>query len=114
MAVSTGNPIRCQSASSNCIVAELQNIHRLLCEQPPDIVVVDQDASEGYAFHERTLSMWKFICIMRHYVDKWMAADNQAIKLVLEALLKSAFEHEIGHWLNTLVYTIWNVLNEPY
>ena len=44
-----------------------------------------------------------------------MAADNQAIKLVLEALLlNSAFEHEIGHWLNTLVCTIWNILNEPY
>jgi hypothetical protein len=114
VAVSTGSPVWRRRASSDHIVAERQNIRRLLRERPPDVVVVDQDASEGYAFHERTPSMWRYICITRHYVDKWMAANDQATKLALEALLKSAFDHEIGHWLNTLVCTIWNVLNEPH
>jgi hypothetical protein len=91
-------------ASSNDIIAECQNIHKLLYKQPPDIVVVDQDASEGYAFHKQTLSMWRFICIIRHYVDKWMATeDDQAFKLALKTILKSVINHEIGHWLNTLL-----------
>jgi catabolite regulation protein CreA len=81
------------------IVAKHQNICRLFCEQPPDVVVVEQDSSEGYAFHERTSLMWKFICVMRHYVNKWMAAENeQTFKLVFEAIFKRAFEHTLAKY----------------
>jgi hypothetical protein len=104
IAISKGDPHWRQKArvSIGDIVAERRNMRKLLRQNPPDVIIVDQDPSKGYGFHERTPSMWSFICITKHYVDRWMAEEG-LIKLGLEAVFKAAREHENGHWLFTLV-----------
>jgi hypothetical protein len=107
VAVLEGKPPWRQKASPDRIVTERQNIRRLLREKPPGVIILDQHAANGYGFHDRTPSLWPFICITKHYVDRWMAIEvGGDLRRNLEAVLKGSIDHEIGHWLFTLVRNI--------
>jgi hypothetical protein len=102
VAIVKGDHLWHTSISPDDMLAEQQNICKLLHDNPPDVVIVEQDASKGYGFHLRRRGLWLFICITKYYVNKWMAAERVP-KLALEAVLKAMEEHETAHWLFTLV-----------
>jgi len=93
------------------IAAKMSGMRDLLSQHPPNVVVVS-GVAEVYSFHPRRPSFWHFICISEEYVKLWIDADKRSDesarnrrseKLALTALLKTSFDHEIGHWLFTLV-----------
>jgi len=90
------------------IAAKLSGMRDLLSQHPPNIVVVS-GVAEVYSFHPRRPYLWHFICISEEYVQLWVDADKRSDesarseKLALTALLKTSIDHEIGHWIFTLV-----------
>lgn len=111
VAVQQGDHQWRRKASSAVIISRRQNMRNLLHQQPPDIIIVDQDISKGYGFHDRTQSLWPFICITKHYVTNWIAAEGP-LKLHYEAILKASINHEFGHWLFTIVRNITKALHK--
>lgn len=102
VAIVKGDHLWRTNISLDNILAEQQTIRKLLRDNPPDVVIVEQDRSEGFGFHLRIGAFWPFICVTKHYVDKWITAEGVP-KLALEAVLKATMEHETAHWLFTLV-----------
>jgi hypothetical protein len=93
------------------IAAKMSGMRDLLSQHPPNIVVVS-GVAEVYSFHSRRPYFWHFICISEEYVQLWVDADKRldesarnrrSEKLALTALLKTSIDHEIGHWIFTLV-----------
>ena len=93
------------------IAAKMSGMRDLLSQHPPNIVVVS-GVAEVYSFHPRRPYFWQFICISEEYVQLWVDADKRldesarnkrSAKLALTALLKISIDHEIGHWIFTLV-----------
>jgi len=75
-------------------------------------IVVVSGMADAYSFHLRRPYFWHFICISEEYVKLWVDADKRSDesarnrrseKLALTALLKTSIDHEIGHWIFTLV-----------
>ena len=100
-----------EGMSESNIAAKMNGMRDMLSQHPPDVVIVS--GVEGlYSFHPRRPSLWHVICISEEYVKLWVDADKRSDesawsrrleKLALTALLKTSFDHEIGHWLFTLV-----------
>ena len=110
-----------EGMSESKIAAKMSGMRDLLSQNPPDVVVVSGVAGV-YSFHPRRPSLWHFICISEEYVKLWVDADKRSDesaqsrrleKLALTALLKTSFDHEIGHWLFTLVRFISFSMSEP-
>jgi hypothetical protein len=99
------------------IAAKMSGMRDLLSQHPPNVVVVS--GVGVYSFHPQRPSFWHFICISENYVKLWVDADKRSDesarnrrseKLALTALLKTSLDHEIGHWLFTLVRIFFSVL----
>jgi hypothetical protein len=85
---------------------ERYQLRKILYNNPPNIVVVDQDY-KNYGFHMRSPSLWPFIFISEVYVNLWAVAHNRHDdKLALSVLLDAIIKHELGHWFFTLVCDI--------
>jgi hypothetical protein len=98
------------STYTSKIVAQRQLVRSLIRNRPPNFVIVNQDKSNGYGFHDRTHPLQDFICITKHYVDTWdSAAADSYEKLAREAVLKATVDHELGHWFCTLVRNYWKI-----
>jgi len=90
------------ATSSQLPNAKGDGIRQLLATHPPNVVV--SHLSGSYGRHFRRENLWPFICVSEGYVSQWMtAAEDSETKLALLALLKTALDHGIGHWLFTLV-----------
>lgn len=97
--------------TENKIAAKMSGMRDLLSQHPPNIVVVS-GVAEVYSFHPQRPYFWHFICISKEYVKLWVDANKPSDesaqnrcseKLVLTAFLKTSIDHEIGHWIFTLV-----------
>jgi hypothetical protein len=79
----------------------------LLCDNPPDIVVLDQPMDHGYGVHIQRPGMWSFICITEHWVQRWLRVvefePGERLALALETILRVTIAHELGHWMTSLV-----------
>jgi len=103
ISIYSGDALWRPKSSTQNIVTQRQKIRTLL-QQPPDFVLVDQDASQGFGFHSRTPGMANFICITREYVNLWNEAPSDSyVRLALEAVLKATTNHELAHWIITQV-----------
>ncbi len=57
-----------------------------------------------YGCLRRQEVLWPYICINEDYVDAWITAQpNRKEYLSLTALLRACLNHELGHWVQTLV-----------
>ena len=102
VALAEGDPSWRRKAVSNTIVKKRGTIRELLRSNPPNLVVVS--GVDAYSFHLREKSFWPFIYISEEYVNLWTDADRSSEQgLALTALLGAAIDHEIGHWVFTLV-----------
>jgi hypothetical protein len=93
-------------ASVKEIVTKRRQIRSILRDSPPNIIIVDQDVNKGYGFHQRSSSMWPFICITKYFADRWVTAKDDEDKLALESVLEATVDHELGNWFFTLVRSI--------
>jgi len=98
--------------------AKRDDMRKLLVVNPPNVVVVS-GFPDAYGYHFRLADLWPFICVADHYVALWQVAEeNTEKKLSLLAVLKTTLDHEMGHWLFTLVSIganqIWNATNPRY
>ena len=106
ISVFTGDSYWRTKSDINNIIAQRKVIRELLHKHPPDIVIVEQDVSNGYGFHARAPEQWPFVCITKRYVDWWLAFRRRGShyhQLALEATLKGTLDHEFAHWFFTLV-----------
>jgi len=78
----------------------------LLCDPPPDIVVLDQPM-DGYGAHIRRPGMWSFFCMAKHWVQRWLRVvefePGERLALAIETILRVTIIHELGHWMTSLV-----------
>jgi len=86
------------------ITAKKGEMKQLLSQHPPDIIVVN-GVTGVYSFHCRRPYFWQYICISGEYVDLWKNTNESDVeeKLALTALLKTAIDHELAHWVFSLV-----------
>jgi hypothetical protein len=92
-----------KSTDVDLIVALRHEMKELLGRRPPNIVVVS-GMGNSYGFHFRDRLLWPFILISEDYVNLWKDADRSSeMGLSLTALITAAIDHEIGHWMFTLV-----------
>jgi hypothetical protein len=78
----------------------------LLSRTPPDVICVDGLAG-AYAYHQRLDRLWPFISISLDYIALWVESPPGSREHAgLTALLKTCLDHEIGHWVFTLVSNI--------
>lgn len=58
----------------------------------------------GRIFYLQTPLFWPFILISAEYINLWKDADRSSeLGLELTALITATIDHEIGHWIFTLV-----------
>ena len=89
-------------SSANVITARQREMRDILACHPPDIILLS-DITD-YGCHFRLEVLWPYICINEDYVDAWnMAQPNSKEYLALTALLRACLNHELGHWVQTLV-----------
>jgi hypothetical protein len=118
VALTQGDPSWRSNTNVKGIVARRGEMRQLFQQHPPDIVVVSGMDGLGYGFHHRNSSFWQFIHISEVYINLWKDAERSSEKgLALTVLIASAIDHEIGHWIYTLVsfyylsYYQFNVTN---
>lgn len=82
-------------------------IINLIRNNPPDLLILDQPAQDGYGLHLQQQGHWPYICITKFWFDQWtlaMAFDpKRRLALALEAVLRATLAHEFSHWIFTLV-----------
>ncbi len=102
IAIAQKNPEWNTNASANTITARQQEMRDILARHPPDVVLLT-DITD-YGCHLRQEVLWPYICINEDYVDAWITAQpNIEEYLSLTALLRACLNHELGHWVQTLV-----------
>ncbi|KAJ3507039.1 hypothetical protein NLJ89_g6528 [Agrocybe chaxingu] len=85
------------AADAGTTVRKRRETRSLICEHPPNVVVVD-GMGDAYAYHSRQLALWPLICISKTDTGLWMTADEGSEKeLALAAVLRISFDHEIAH-----------------
>jgi hypothetical protein len=86
------------------IFTKRHQIRDLLNQHPPDVVVVS-GVADVYGFHFREQDFWPFIHISEEYINLWMDTGDKSSEraLALTALLGTTIDHELGHWVFTLV-----------
>jgi hypothetical protein len=95
-------------------VATIQSEMRdLLHKNPPDVIAVDGMTSI-YSCHQRRNHLWPFICMSFDLVTLWANSAGSQKYAGLTALLKTRIDHEIGHWLFTLVSIIFDSPKEEH
>jgi hypothetical protein len=92
------------------IQCEMRN---LLHKNPPDVIAVDGMTSI-YSCHQRRNHLWPFICISSDLLTLWENSAGSETYTSLTALLKTRLDHEIGHWLFTLVSIILDFQKEEH
>ena len=106
-----------EGMTASKIAAKMNGMRDLLSQHPPSVVVVS-GVAQVYHFHSQRPYPWHFICISEEYVKLWVDADKRpdesarnrrSEKLALTALLKTSFDHEIGHWLFNLVRSFFSI-----
>jgi hypothetical protein len=101
IAIEQGSPTWKEHAKSK-ISAKQKDMRQILSCHPPDIVLL-LDMGD-YGFHHRQKRLWPYICINEDYVNSWIFAKNNTKEhLSLTALLRASLDHELGHWIQTLV-----------
>jgi len=82
-------------------------ITKIICDHPPNLLILDQPAQAGYGLHLREPGKWPYICITKFWVQEWVIAmafdPRRRLALALEALLRATLVHELSHWIFTLV-----------
>ena len=102
IAIARKNPKWNTSASANTIAARQQEMRDMLAHHPPDVVLLS--GLTDYGCHHRQEVLWPYICVNEDYVDAWITAQpNRTEYLSLTALLRACLNHELGHWVQTLV-----------
>ena len=102
IAIEQGNPAWKTHTSSDAITAMRTTMRQTLSDHPPHVVLLT--GMEGYGLHQRQAKLWQYICFNKDYVIAWKAAKpNTADYLSLTALLRASIDHELGHWVQTLV-----------
>lgn len=85
-------------------------MRKLLKENPPNLVIVkDVPTTDSgyYGIHYRQKSLWQFICVNEVYVNGWIASTRESeLGLSYAALLDAVIDHELSHWLITLVSNV--------
>ena len=98
-----------RNTDSNAIVHMRSEMRDLFRRCRPDIVVVSGMAQDGYGFHLREPLLWPFIHISEDYINLWKDADRSTEQgLGLAVLIAAVVDHELGHWIFTLVRVIIN------
>jgi hypothetical protein len=92
------------------IQCEMRN---LLHKNPPDVIAVD-GLNSIYSYHQRRNHFWPFICISFDFLTLWANSARSQKYAGLTALLKTRLDHEIGHWLFTLVSIILDSQKEEH
>jgi hypothetical protein len=77
----------------------------LLIRTPPNIIILS--SLEDYACHLRCPALWNFICISNVYVNLWMETKKPKHKIGLAALLITSMDHEMAHWAQSIVRTVY-------
>ena len=67
-----------------------------------------------YSCHQKRNYLWPFICISFDLLTLFANSAGSEIYTDLTALLKTRLDHEIGHWLFTLVSIILNSQQEEH
>jgi len=84
-------------------------IKDLLRSHPPNLIILrDAEVKKGkpnyYGLYVRQDGLWPFICLHEHYVNAFFAAkEGSDEELALMAIIKTSIDHELGHWILTLV-----------
>lgn len=105
VALGKGDPEWKNTANHSEITARQEHMRKILSCNPPDVVLLT--GMEEYGFRYRRKEFWQFICINEDYVDLWVdAVDGSEEALGLTALLRASIDHELGHWVQTLVCTV--------
>ena len=104
VALERGDPDWKDTASPDDILVRQRDMRAILSHNPPDVILLS--GMNDYGFHRRQERFWPFICINEDYVDLWMdAKDGTKRCFGLVALLRASIDHELGHWVQTLVST---------
>ena len=84
-------------------------IKDLLRNHPPNLIILrdaegKKEKLKYYGIHVRKDGLWPFICLHEHYVNAFLAAkEGSDEELPLMAIIKTSINHELGHWIFTLV-----------
>lgn len=106
VAICQGTP-HWKNGLDNLIVATTKcEMRNLLSKNPPDVVCVD-GMTGAISHHQRQEHLWPFIYISFDYVGLWTKSPAGSQEHAsLTALLKTCLDHEIGHWVFSLVSII--------
>jgi hypothetical protein len=98
-----------EKKGSKAIDTRRRQMRQFFKQHPPNIVVVS--GAEDYGFHLRTATFWPFIHISEEIVNFWKDADRSSERgLGLTALIAASIDHELGHWIFTLVSSKQNIV----
>jgi len=89
-------------------------IRDLLRNNPPNLNILRSVKQPICGLHIRQTNLWPFICLSEDIVNPWITAviatkkksvppKIVAKELALRALIKTTIDHELGHWIFTLV-----------
>ena len=79
-------------------------IRTLLKDNPPNLVLVaGVPNTDYYGIHYRQSNLWQYICLNEFYVNAFIAATTVSERLSYAAVMNAAIDHELSHWLVTLV-----------
>ena len=103
VAICQGTPYWKTGVDTQTVAMVEQEMRDLLRTNPPDVIAVSGMIG-AYGYHQRRHHLWSFISISFDYITLWAKSPAGSQKSAsLTALLKTCLDHEIGHWLFTLV-----------
>jgi len=108
VAICRGTPYWKTGVDTHTIATIEHEMRVLLRTNPPDVIAVSGMIG-AYGYHQRRHHLWSFIGISFDVITLWAKSPaNSGEYASLTALLKTCLDHEIGHWLFTLVSILPN------
>lgn len=100
-AIFLGDPHWRDSATPADVIQKRSAIRSLLTLTPPNLIVLKN--FKHYGCHERCYPLWNYVCLSKRFVKLWMDAEGSDAWQGLSALLITAIDHELGHWIQSIV-----------
>ena len=93
------------STSARTRTARRAYMRDLLSQNPPDVVLLND--LPDYGLHHRWQQTWQFICLNENIINLWAEAREVEVeqRFALAAVVRAMIDHELGHWVQTLVST---------
>jgi hypothetical protein len=89
------------------LAVHCDHIIKVICNNPQDLLILDQLAQDRYCIHLRQPMTWPYVGIMKYWFDEWThtmaSSPNQRLVLTVEAVVRTTLVHKLAHWILALV-----------